>query len=143
MKERERENVREKRRRTRTLYDDSWAHQSVIELKQQSIVTLSRGNFRHACISVYNLRASLSVGGAHPVAVDQSEGYVTRSRSGASPFQSLQKNIAYFHRGPTNITPWLITSSRLLAIFPPVLPPSLTYASFCRQIVASLSCDRT
>lgn len=36
-------------------------HQSVTELQLDSIITLSKDNFRHACISVYNLKTRVSV----------------------------------------------------------------------------------
>lgn len=53
--------MEEKGEEKRERYDDSWAQQSVnVETTVDSIVTLSRDNFRHACISVYNLRASLT-----------------------------------------------------------------------------------
>lgn len=88
-----------------------------VETTIDSIVTLSKDNFRHACISIYNLRASLSLAAllSRGCRVDQSESSLSVKR--VSSFRSLQEDIAYSHRGPTDITSWLITSSRSFAIF--------------------------
>lgn len=109
-----------------------------VETTIDSIVTLSKDNFRHACISIYNLRASLSSATllSRGCRVDQSERYVARSRSREwAPFRSLQEDIAYSHRGPTDITSWLITSSRSFAIFLSFLTYMLHFVIIDRTIV--------
>lgn len=74
-----------------------------VETAINSIVTISRGNFRHACISVYNLRASLSSAALHRCNVDQIEGYVARSRSGGRAlYRKIFSSRAYKHHTLVN-----------------------------------------